>query len=65
MLSEQLESLGYRMNNDSIEILLEHFAIPGGNSEEMFFRIGVGILKLGDLSEVLASGKADKSHSWS
>ena len=44
MLSEQLESLGYRMNNDSIEI---------------------GILKLGDLSEVLASGKADKSHSWS
>lgn len=53
------------MNNDSIEILLEHFAIPGGNSEEMFFRIGVGILKLGDLSEVLASGKADKSHSWS
>ena len=64
MLSEQLESLGYRMNNDSIEILLEHFAIPGGNSEEMFFRIGIGVLKLGDLSEVLASGKADKSHSW-
>ena len=64
MLSEQLESLGYRMNNDSIEILLEHFAIPGGNSEEMFFRIGIGVIKLGDLSEVLASGKADKSHSW-
>ena len=65
MLSDQLESLGYRMNNDSIEILLEHFAIPGGNSEEMFFRIGIGIIKLGDLSEVLASGNADKSHSWS
>ena len=64
MLSEHLESLGYRMNNDSIEILLEHFAIPGGNSEEMFFRIGIGILKLGDLSDVLASGKAGKSHSW-
>ena len=64
MLSEQLESLGYRMNNDSIGILLEHFSIPGGNSEEMFFRIGIGTIKLGDLSEVLASGKADKSHSW-
>ncbi len=64
VLSEQLESLGYRMNNDSIEILLEHFAIPGGNSEEMFFRIGIGVIKLGDLSEVLASGKADKGHSW-
>lgn len=64
MLSEQLESLGYRMNNDSIGILLDHFSIPGGNSEEMFFRIGIGIIKLGDLSEVLASGKADKSHSW-
>ena len=65
MLSDQLESLGYRMNNDSIEILLEHFAIPGGNSEEMFFRIGMGIIKLGDLSDILSSGKADKSHSWS
>ena len=65
MLSDQLESLGYRMNNDAIEILLEHFAIPGGNSEEMFFRIGMGIIKLGDLSDILSSGKADKSHSWS
>ena len=64
MLAEQLESLGYRMNNDSIEILLKHFAIPGGNAEEMFFRIGLGILKPGDLSDVLASGKADKTHSW-
>ena len=64
MLTEQLESTGYRMNNDSIEILQKHFAIPGGNAEEMFFRVGLGILKPGDLSEVLASGKADKSHSW-
>ena len=64
MLAEQLESSGYRMNNDSIEILLEHFAIPGGNSEEMFFRIGIGILKLGNLSEILASGNVGKSHSW-
>ncbi len=64
MLSEQLEAQGYRMNNDSIEILLRHFAIPGGNSEEMFFRIGMGILKVGDLSEVLTSGKSGKSHSF-
>ena len=65
MLTEQLESQGYRMNNDSIEILLEHFAIPGGNSEEMFFRIGMGLIKVGDLSDVLTSGKTGKSHSWS
>lgn len=64
MLTEQLESMGYRMNNDSIEILLRHFSIPGGNAEEMFFRVGLGLLKLGDLADVLASGKADKSHSW-
>lgn len=64
MLSEQLEAQGYRMNNDSIEILLQHFAIPGGNSEEMFFRIGMGILKVGDLSDVLTSDKSGKSHSF-
>lgn len=64
MLSEQLETQGYRMNNDSIEVLLRHFAIPGGNTEEMFFRIGMGILKIGDLSEVLTSDKSGKSHSF-
>ena len=66
MLADHLESLGYRMNNDTIGILINHFSIPGGNVEEMFFRIGIGTVKLGaDLPEVLASGKADRSHSWS
>ncbi len=64
MLSDQLESLGYRLNNDSIEILIDHFSIPGGNAEEMFFRIGIGILKLNDLPEIF-SARTDKGHSWS
>ncbi len=61
-LSEQLESLGYKLDNASVELLLEHFAIQGGNSEEMFFRIGLGTLSLSNLAEVM-SEKADKSHS--
>ncbi len=65
MLADQLESLGYKLNNDAIEILLAHFAIPGGNTEEMYFRMALGLLKTADLSDVLAAGNADKGHSWS
>ncbi len=61
-LAEQLESLGYKLDNASVELLLEHFAIQGGNSEEMFFRIGLGTLSLSNLAEVM-SEKTDKSHS--
>jgi GTP diphosphokinase / guanosine-3',5'-bis(diphosphate) 3'-diphosphatase len=65
MLADQLESLGYKLNNEAIEILLAHFAIPGGNTEEMYFRMALGLLKTADLSDVLAAGNADKGHSWS
>ena len=65
MLADQLESLGYKLNNEAIEILLAHFAIPGGNTEEMYFRMALGLLKTVDLSDVLAAGNADKGHSWS
>ncbi len=65
MLADQLESLGYKLNNEAIEILLAHFAIPGGNTEEMYFRMALGLLKTAGLSEVLAAGNAGKGHSWS
>lgn len=63
-LSTQLESLGYRLNSDSIELLCKHFNIPGKNSEELYFRTGLGLLSLDSLGEALASSSPSRTHYW-
>ena len=67
-LSSELESLDYRMNEDAITAICEHYKVPGKSSDEMFFRIGLGIIKLDDLADFMSSVsiEVDKvSHPWS
>ena len=65
-LTEQLESNGYRLNNDSALILAKHCRIPGRSIEELFFRVGLGLIKAdSSLIDALASSNlATKGHSW-
>ena len=65
-LSEQLESNGYRMNDDSAGILAKYYGIPGRNVEEMYFRIGLGLIKLdSSIGDALSASTApSKGHSW-
>ena len=63
-LSSQLETLGYKLNSDSIEILCRHFNIPGKNAEELFFRVGLGLVKTDAIGDVLVSALPAKTHSW-
>ncbi len=66
ILKESMESRGYRISDDSISLLVDHFKIPARSAEELYFRIGLGLVKLDDLSELLVEGKVDKNHSsWS
>ncbi|MGN0202610.1 MAG: RelA/SpoT family protein [Candidatus Cryptobacteroides sp.] len=65
MLSEQLTSQGYKMSHDTIGLLKEKFNIPGGNLDELYFRIGIGTIKVSDVIDCLIESGADKSHSWS
>ncbi len=65
MLSQYLEGAGYKMNQDSLALICEHFDVPGKNFEEMYFRIGLGMLNLAGLPEVLSSGHMDRSRAWS
>ena len=66
ILAEQLETIGYRMNDDSAVILAKHFGVPGRNVEEMYFRIGLGLIKPdSSIGDALAASTAPaKSHSW-
>ena len=66
ILTEQLEGNGYRLNNDSALILAKHCRIPGRSIEELFFRVGLGLIKTdSSLIDALASSNlATKGHSW-
>lgn len=58
-LGEQLESIGYRMDKDSADIIARHYGIPGRNAEELYFRIGLGIIKPdASLGDILASSNS-------
>ncbi len=63
-LSSQLESMGYRLNSDSEEVLCKHFSIPGRNAEELYFRVGLGLIKTDSIGEVLSVAVPVRTHSW-
>ena len=50
-LEEQVNSLGYKLDEDTLQKIEVAYHVP--NREELFYRIGIGLLKLSNLSEVL------------
>ena len=64
MLVEQLEALGYTASDKIINRLMESYEIFESKPEELYFRIGVGIIKLNNLQEMLKKNQEKKS-SWS
>lgn len=63
MLEDQLIALGYKLNDKTINALMESYEIFESKPDEMYFRIGIGIIKLSNLSEVLKKWHS-KSNSW-
>ena len=53
MLEEKLTSLGYRMNDKTVHALVEGYEIFDSRPDEFYFKIGVGLIKLSNLSDVL------------
>ena len=64
LLAQYLEKAGYKMNQDSLTLICDHFNVPGRNFEELYFRIGLGMLNLGELPEVLSASGVGRGHSW-
>ena len=65
LLAQYLEKAGYKMNQDSLSLICDHFNVPGRNFEELYFRIGLGMLNLGELPEVLSASGVGRGHTWS
>jgi len=64
LLAAQFETLGYRLTDDTLEFLCRRFSIPGRNIDELYFRIGLGIIKLDSLGDILSATIPAKTLSW-
>ena len=60
-LANQFETLGYRMNRESVELLATKLNVPGRNVEDLCFRIGLGLVNLNSMGDILASGNTSSS----
>ena len=68
MVQEQLEVLGYKFSDKIINMLMEGYEIFESKPDELYFRVGIGIIKLSNISEVLKKAHEQarrKNNSWS
>ena len=64
MLVEKLESIGKKLNDKIISSLMEEFEIFDSKPEEMYFKIGNGLVSLDGLSENLKKYKGINKESY-
>ncbi len=60
MLEDQLEVIGYKLNDKTISMLMKGYEVYDSKPEELYFRIGIGKVKLSNLPEVLKKVHEDK-----
>ena len=63
MLKEQLEAIGYTLNDKIVNMLMSGYEIYDTRPEELYFRIGVGNIKLSTLADVLKKAHEQKKSS--
>ena len=66
MLEDQLTALGYKFTDKLINMLMDEYEIFQSKHEELYFRIGAGIIKLSTLPDVIkkAYEKEKKKSAW-
>ncbi len=60
MLEDQLEVLGHKLNDRTIYMLMKGYDVYESKPEELYFRIGIGKIKLSNLAEVLKKARDEK-----
>ena len=53
MVAEQLNSLGRKADGNTLMAMLDGYEIFEKNADELYFRVGIGLLKLNNLDEIL------------
>ncbi len=60
MLEDQLEVLGFSLDDRTIHRLIKGYEIYDSKPEELYFRIGIGKIKLSNLAEILRKARDEK-----
>jgi len=60
MLRDQLEVLGYKLTDKIVNMLMKGYDVYDSRPEELYFRIGIGKIKLSNLAEVLKKSHEEK-----
>ncbi len=60
MLQDQLKALGYNFDDKTVSMLMKGYDVYDTKPEELYFRIGIGKITLGNLSEVIRKVRDEK-----
>lgn len=60
MLNDQLEALGYKLNDKTVNMLMKGYDVYDTKPDELYFRIGIGKIRLSNLSEVLKNAQESR-----
>ena len=66
MVEEQLASIGRKLDDNTLKAMMDGYEIFERDPEELYFRAGIGLLKLNGLEEVVrnSENKSEKGRSW-
>ena len=64
LLEEQLNALGHKSEDKVLRKILDFYEVRDAKPEELYFRIGVGIIKLSNLDQVLKQLEGEKNKQW-
>ncbi len=63
MLETQLETIGYKMSDKVVNMLMKGYEVYEAKPEELYFRVGIGKITLENLTEVLKKIQDEKKSS--
>ena len=65
MVEEQLAAIGSKLNDTTIKAMLNGYEIFEENADELYFRVGIGLLKLNNLDEIIRKNDEKQGRQWS
>ncbi len=64
MVEEQLAAIGCKLNDSTMKAMLSGYEIFEDDADELFFRVGIGLLKLNNLEEIVRKNEEKSGKSW-
>ena len=64
MVEEQLSAIGSKLNDGTVMAMLTGYEIFEHDPDALYFRVGIGLLKLNNLEEIVRKNEEKQSKSW-